>query len=156
MQVDTPPTASGSVSELLGSDHRRLDAILADAKRGLAAGDVAGAAARFAAFREGLERHIVAEEEVLFPAFEALTGLSGGGPTQVMRAEHAELRRLLDELAASLARGGDEERTSLFGVLSGLIRAHNGKEERILYPMTDQALRDAPEREAVLRRLRAL
>jgi hemerythrin-like domain-containing protein len=153
MQGDTTASA-GSVSELLGSDHRRLDAILAEVKRALAAGDLAGAAARFSAFREGLERHIVAEEQVLFPTFERATGLSGGGPTQVMRAEHAELRRLLDELAASLARSSDDERTSLLGVLTGLIRAHNGKEERILYPMTDQALRDAPEREEVLRRLR--
>ena len=155
MQGDTTRSA-GSVSELLGSDHRRLDAILAEVKRALAAGDLAGAAARFSAFREGLERHIVAEEQVLFPAFESATGLSGGGPTQVMRAEHAELRRLLDELAASLPRAGDDERTSLLGVLTGLIRAHNGKEERILYPMTDQALRDAPEREEVLQRLREL
>ena len=57
---------------LLGRDHRRLDSILADAKRCLVAGDLPRASARFAEFRDGLDRHIAAEEEILFPAFEKL------------------------------------------------------------------------------------
>jgi iron-sulfur cluster repair protein YtfE (RIC family) len=61
--------------------------ILADAKRGLAAGDLPRASRRFSEFRTGLEHHIAAEEEVLFPVFKALTGATGGGPIQV-RLEH--------------------------------------------------------------------
>ncbi|MGH7673776.1 MAG: hemerythrin domain-containing protein, partial [Gemmatimonadales bacterium] len=88
-------TAPEGLTQLLGLDHRRLDGILADAKRRLAAGDVARARVRFAEFRSGLERHIAMEEEIVFPAFEALSGAAGGGPTRVMRAEHAEIRRLM-------------------------------------------------------------
>ena len=40
------------VTDLLGVDHRRLDAVLADMKRTLAAGDALQARARFGAFRE--------------------------------------------------------------------------------------------------------
>jgi iron-sulfur cluster repair protein YtfE (RIC family) len=129
---------SGPVAQLLGRDHRRLDAILAEAKRFLAAGDLGRAAAKFAEFREGLERHIAVEEELLFPAFERLTDGGGGGPTHVMRVEHAELRRLMAEIAATLVRGGREGPTTPLAALTARIYAHNGKEERILYPAMDR------------------
>jgi iron-sulfur cluster repair protein YtfE (RIC family) len=142
-----------SVTQMLGGDHRRLDAVLADAKRALAAGDVARAAAGFAAFRSGLERHIVAEEEVVFPAFEALAGASAAGPTRVMRAEHAEIRRLMAEVSAQLERGGEPGRATPFAALTALLYAHNGKEEQILYPATDQAARAAGALEGLLERM---
>jgi len=130
--------AADTVTKILCRDHRRLDGLLADAKRSLAASELARAAALFAGFREGLERHIVAEEEVLFPAFETLTGM-GAGPTRVMRAEHAEIRKLMSEIAARLAGGGAEGHTTPLASLTALLYAHNGKEERILYPATDRA-----------------
>lgn len=123
---------------ILGQDHRRLDGLLADAKRALRAGEIARASELFSAFRDGLERHIVAEEEVLFPAFETLTGVTAG-PTRVMRAEHANLRALLREIAERLAQHGHESLTTPLASLTALLYAHNGKEERILYPATDRA-----------------
>jgi hemerythrin-like domain-containing protein len=146
--------ASDSVTEVLRLDHRRLDAILADAKRWFAAGDLPRASARFAAFRDGLERHIAVEEEVLFPCFESLTG-AAGGPTQVMRMEHGELRQLMAEVAASLARGADEERATPLAALTARIYAHNGKEERILYPAVDRAARDAGALDSLVARVRS-
>jgi iron-sulfur cluster repair protein YtfE (RIC family) len=131
-------TPDPTVTDLLGQDHRRLDALLADGKRALTAGERERAAALFAAFRDGLERHIVAEEQVLFPAFESLTGVTDG-PTRVMRAEHAELRKLLDEIAARVAHGGAGGLATPLASLTALLYAHNGKEERILYPATDRA-----------------
>jgi iron-sulfur cluster repair protein YtfE (RIC family) len=127
-----------TVTAILGQDHRRLDGLLADAKRALTAGERPRAAALFAAFRDGLERHIVAEEEVLFPAFEALTGITTG-PTRVMRAEHADIRAYLAEVANRLAAGGGEGLATPLASLTALLYAHNGKEERILYPATDRA-----------------
>jgi hemerythrin superfamily protein len=141
--LDNGTTAPPDCVTLLGLDHRRLDAILADAKRWLATGDLQRAYARFSAFRHGLEHHIVAEEEILFPTFEALTGASGGGPTHVMRMEHAEIRWLMAEVASNLERGGDEGHTTPLAALTARVYAHNRKEERILYPATDQATRDA-------------
>jgi iron-sulfur cluster repair protein YtfE (RIC family) len=150
--VDDEITAASSVAELLCRDHRRLDSILADAKRCLVARDLPRASARFAEFRDGLEHHIAAEEEVLFPAFETFTGGAGGGPTHVMRMEHAELRRLMAEVASNLERGDDESRATPLAALTARIYAHNGKEERILYPAIDQAAREADALEGLLRR----
>jgi iron-sulfur cluster repair protein YtfE (RIC family) len=144
-----------SLTHLLGLDHKRLDALLASAKQALHAGDVARATARFAEFREGLERHIALEEEILFPAFEASTGASGAGPTHVMRGEHSELRRLMAEIAGALERGGDEGRTTPLAALTARIYAHNGKEERILYPAMDRAAVGVDALEAWVDRVRA-
>ena len=141
-----------SVTHLLSLDHRRLDAILAGAKQSLRAGDVARGLARFSEFREGLERHIATEEEVLFPVFEALTGATGGGPTHVMRMEHSEICRLMATVVSELERGGDQGHIT---PLPARIYAHNGKEERIVYPALDQAARDANALEEVIRRIRA-
>jgi iron-sulfur cluster repair protein YtfE (RIC family) len=132
-QADTVPD---SVTERLGADHGRLDFVLADVKRLLAAGQLARASARFAAFRDGLARHIAVEEEVLFPAFEGSAGLAG--PIHVMRAEHAEIRRLMAEVASSLADGAAGCRTTPLAALTARVFAHNGKEERILYPAMDR------------------
>jgi len=153
--VDTT-SASDSVSSLLGVDHERLDGILGETKRHVGAGSRQEAARRFADFREGLERHIVLEEEVLFPVLEKLTGMTDGGPTAVMRAEHREIRRLLGEVASILEGESEGDTVAPMAALTGILLAHNGKEERILYPMADRALADAPERSEVMDRVRAL
>lgn len=144
---------SESLENLLSLDHRRLDTILAAAKQSLHAGDIARGFERFAEFREGLERHIAAEEEVAFPAFEALAGASACGPTNVMRAEHREIRRLMAEIASDLERGGEGRHTTPLAALTARIYAHNGKEERILYPAMDQTVRDAGALEELVRRI---
>lgn len=137
---------------VLGEDHRRLDGLLADAKRALRADEIERASALFSTFRDGLERHIVAEEEVLFPAFETLTGVAAG-PTRVMRAEHAEIRALLREIAERLEHRGHERHTTPLASLTALLYAHNGKEERILYPATDRAASAAGTLGALLEKL---
>jgi len=142
------------VTDLLGVDHRRLDAVLADMKRTLAAGDALQARARFGAFREGLERHIDAEEQVLFPVFEKLSGATTGGPTAVMRAEHVELKKLMAEVAAALEAVPAGGITTPLAALTARIYAHNGKEERILYPMTDRLAREAGTLDDLMGRLR--
>jgi iron-sulfur cluster repair protein YtfE (RIC family) len=152
MVEDGITEACNSVTGLLCRDHRRLDSILADAKRCLAAGDLPRASARFAEFRDGLEHHIAAEEEILFPAFEAFTGGDGGGPTHVMRMEHAEIQRLMAEVASNLEHGDGERHATPLAALTARIYAHNGKEERILYPAIEQAARAADALEVLLRR----
>jgi iron-sulfur cluster repair protein YtfE (RIC family) len=153
MAEDALDAPRESLTHLLRLDHHRLDAVLAAAKQALRAGDLARARARFSEFREGLERHIAAEEEVLFPAFEALTGAAGGGPTHVMRSEHGELRRLMAEVASGLEGGGGEGHTTPLAALTARIYAHNGKEERILYPALDRAAGEAGALQALVDRL---
>jgi iron-sulfur cluster repair protein YtfE (RIC family) len=127
-----------TVSEYLESDHRRLDAILIEVDRLVADAACDAAAARFADFTSGLGRHIDAEEHVLFPAFERLTGMVTG-PTMVMRTEHVEIRRWMALAGARLA-GADAVgyRAAVQG-LESVLGPHNRKEEDILYPMCDRA-----------------
>lgn len=146
--------AANSIAALLSADHRAVDALLAEVKRRLAAGAIGPAARLFAEFRAGLERHIAAEEEILFPALESRLAAHGPGPVRVMRAEHAELTRLMAEVAALESTSLESHATPL-PALTARIYAHNGKEERMLYPMADLAINDAPERAGLLRRLAA-
>lgn len=153
--VDTS-SASDSVTYLLAADHDRLDCVLAEVKRHVGGASRQEAVQRFAVFREGLERHIVLEEEVLFPFLEKCTGMFDAGPTAVMRAEHGEIRRLLGEVDSLLSGEIEGDTLATMAELTGILLAHNGKEERILYPMTDRALAEAPERSEVMDRVRAL
>ncbi len=128
------PTVTGFLTD----DHRRLDAILAEALGLAARGDFASARARYGEFASGLDRHIDMEERVLFPAFEAASGMRGSGPTEVMRHEHVEIRRLLAALRGALAADDGAEAQALAVELDDVLGPHNHKEERILYPMSDQ------------------
>lgn len=140
-----------NVAGYLSADHRRLDAIVLEVQRA-ATGAPADAAAAFGRFAEGLDRHIRAEEEVLFPAFEDATGMLAG-PTQVMRNEHAEMRRLLSEVSSALGAGDGPAALRTLHALVGLLAEHNMKEETILYPMADRSLRNASE---VMDRMRSV
>jgi uncharacterized protein (DUF2249 family)/hemerythrin-like domain-containing protein len=147
-------TGPRTVSELLGRDHARLDALFAAARRSAAADALTEAASAFDELAHGLERHIEAEESVLFPAFEKATGATNG-PTAVMRAEHVKIRQLLAAGTTALAEGSASRFESSARQLEIVLGQHNGKEEGILYPMTDQAVADDAEREALVRAVQA-
>ena len=145
---------SRCVSEYLEYDHRRLDEILPDVRQLAGAGDFGTAAQRFAEFFCGLSRHIDAEEQILFPSFEQLTGITGG-PTVVMRAEHVEIRREMSAIAEALDTRDGDAFASALGRMTGVLIDHNMKEEAILYPMTDRSADDR-ERDDLVRQMQAL
>jgi iron-sulfur cluster repair protein YtfE (RIC family) len=128
-----------SITEYLSDDHSHCDDLFASAENAVAAGDWDSAAQAFAGFKAATLRHFDREEGVLFPAFEERTGMTGG-PTAVMRDEHAQMRDVLDAMAAAVASQDQPAYLSLSETLLMLMRQHNMKEERILYPMADQAL----------------
>lgn len=148
--ASAPAEAAGTVTEYLEADHRRLDAILPDVERLAAAGDHPDAVRRFAEFEAGLGRHIDAEEQVLFPAFESATGMTAG-PTQVMRMEHVQIRDGMRAASESLARGDGGRLAEAVGALTQVLSAHNMKEEHMLYPMTDRAVQGDAQRRLVER-----
>lgn len=144
-----------SVTEYLQGDHRRLDAIVPEVRRLTTAGSFAEAIERFAELTCGLDRHIDLEEQILFPTFEQMTGMTSGGPTSVMRGEHVEIRRLMNEVVEALkAADAAKVEESLRGFTETL-SIHNMKEERILYPMTDQAAGSDRARDDLVKRLQA-
>ncbi len=89
--------SDGKISVTFEQDHDRLDALFTtfqEQKRK----DFAKAKEAFAAFKFGLQRHIVWEEDVLFPKWEENSGMAEGGPTQVMRTEHRMIGDCLEAI----------------------------------------------------------
>lgn len=54
------------------------------------------------------------------------------GPTTGMRAEHAEMRKLLSEVSSALAGNDALAALSTLQALTGLLSDHNMKEKSIL------------------------
>ena len=130
-----------SIAELMTHDHRSCDHDFARAETLANKKDWEGAVEAFEAFAEGVEAHFRAEEDELFPRFEAATGMTQG-PTQVMRGEHAEMRNSFAQLRAALRSRDAEEFAGEAETLLIMMQQHNMKEENILYPMCDQHLND--------------
>jgi len=132
--------SEANISVTFEQDHDRLDGLFAafqEQKRK----DFAQAKEAFIAFKFGLQRHIVWEEDVLFPKWEENSGMAEGGPTQVMRTEHRLIGDCLEAIhrkvqAQDPDSDGEEQR------LVEILKAHNMKEERILYPSIDQVISD--------------
>lgn len=130
-------------------DHGRCDALFAHAEAAADAGQWTDCATRTEAFVQAMANHFALEETVLFPAFEARTGMAGG-PTQVMRQEHDQLRGLLGRFKTAAEMADAAQFADLAETLLILMQQHNLKEEHILYPMCDDVIGDDPGvREAV-------
>ena len=104
--------------------------------------DFAKAKEAFKQFKVGLQRHIVWEEELLFPIWEEKTGMVEDGPTPMMRHEHSQIKQLLDAIhqkveGQNLDTDQDEQ------ALVQLLGSHNRKEERALYPAIDNVISPA-------------
>jgi regulator of cell morphogenesis and NO signaling len=128
----------GLIMEFMSKDHDRLDGIFAAFQK-TKAENLEQAKILFANFESGLRRHIVWEEEILFPAFEEKMGMKNAGPTAVMRMEHHKIKECLDQIRKTLhfhdLHTGDAEES-----LIGILTSHNDKEEKILYPWIDRSL----------------
>jgi hemerythrin superfamily protein len=127
------------VTAYLSWDHHRLAVLLSDAELRVEAGDFDGAVDRCREFERGLTRHMRLEEDVLFPLFEARSGLVDG-PTAALRAEHREIERVELLLREALDRHDGEAFHDALSFLRATLQGHNSKEEHILFPMTDVLL----------------
>lgn len=133
-----------SILDYMIGHHRQIDQIFAGAEEAVGQADWGRAGEGLAAFLRQMERHFDMEETVLFPKFEDRTGMIGG-PTQVMRSEHDQMRGLFDELRAAMAARDSEQFLGVSETLLILTQQHNMKEEGILYRMMDQVFADEIE-----------
>ena len=131
-----------TIAELMTHDHRACDHDFARAETLAARHDWQGAGEALEAFAHGLSAHFGAEEQQLFPAFEAATGMTQG-PTQVMRGEHADMRAALARLREALQARDADDFAGEAETLLIMMQQHNMKEENILYPMCDARLAHA-------------
>lgn len=144
--------APRTVTDFLQADHRRLDAIVPVVERLTGEGAFDEARARFSEFACGLGWHIDVEEQVLFPFFEAKTGMTRG-PTTVMRQEHVAIRAGMQRVLATLEAKDEAATHGAIAELTGVLSVHNMKEERMLYPMTDRAIESVEAQERLVRRI---
>jgi iron-sulfur cluster repair protein YtfE (RIC family) len=128
-----------SITAPLFLHHKHCDEIFADAEDACGKGDWIAGAAAFRSLQEQLETHFASEEDLLFPAFEAETGMTAG-PTEVMRSEHRQMRALLSQMQGAVDSRDGEAFSGAAETLLILMQQHNMKEENILYPMCDSAL----------------
>ena len=120
----------------MAQDHDRLDRLFKDFQRLKAFPPKAKGF--FCDFKVGLQRHIVWEDEILFPVFEKKSGMYNHGPTIAMRKEHLVIRELLDALHEGVKKGDlsdiPDERFSAY------LLQHNLREENVLYPWIESQL----------------
>lgn len=127
-----------SIVQFYANDHERLDELFWQFQH-LKSTQLNEAGDRLREFDTGLRRHIAWEESILFPLFEEKTGMREAGPTAVMRSEHRTIEHLLDTIQGKV-QGKNVTVDSEVSALVELLRAHNWKEENILYPTIDRQL----------------
>ncbi|HEX5543980.1 MAG TPA: hemerythrin domain-containing protein [Nitrospira sp.] len=142
-----------TITAFYEEDHDRLDELLKTFQTSKRS-DFSKAKEAFREFKVGLQRHIVWEEELLFPMWEEKTGMIEDGPTPVMRFEHSQIKQLLDAIHQKVEGQNletDQEEQALLNLLS----SHNRKEERALYPAIDNVT-DGDERAAVFSNMNSI
>ncbi|MFH2010422.1 MAG: hemerythrin domain-containing protein [bacterium] len=138
------------VLEFMENDHRRIHNLQLSILAAVQQGEWDRCRSVFTTLSTSLRRHIALEEEFLFPVLASRFG-SPRGPAVVLAEEHVEILALLDRLGEQC---GDPERTAeLITSVSDLVELlthHSGKEDRILYALTDLVL-DPEERDALVK-----
>ena len=137
-----------TISTMFDEDHERLD-LLFKSFQTLKRTDLPKAKSVFLEFKAGLQRHVAWEEEVMFPLWEKKSGMTGGGPTIVMRNEHREIGECLESLARKI-QAQNPETDHEEEILLDLLDRHNMSEEEVLYPEMDHLI-TPEEREAAFR-----
>jgi iron-sulfur cluster repair protein YtfE (RIC family) len=127
------------LTEPLRHHHKHCDDLFASAEAAVVDRDWSGAQQKLPEFIAEMETHFRSEEETLFPAFEAATGMTMG-PTRMMRLEHAQMRELFEQMSSALASRDSTVFAGAAETLLVLMQQHNMKEENILYPMCDRGL----------------
>ncbi len=131
------------LSQKMAAHHTYCDDVFARAEAAAERGDWDACALAANAFRDDVLAHFSTEEDCIFPAFEAATGMTEG-PTRVMRGEHAQMRDLMAALVAAADASDADAFSDAAETLLILMQQHNMKEENILYPMCDQTVGNDP------------
>lgn len=133
------PLTMHMLSSFLTREHHHCDDLFADAENAVVRKSWSEADALYSQFFTETQAHFGHEEDTLFPALEAKTGMTHG-PTEVMRMEHKQMNEVLAAMHEALAKREDQTYLGLSETLLMLMQQHNMKEEMVLYPMADNAL----------------
>ena len=136
-----------SIADYFEKDHDRLDQLYRDYMQ-LKHTHFADAREKFITFKQGLERHIRWEEEILFPIFQRKTGIIEG-PVAVMEDEHRQILNILEHINLKI-ENNDSSSNRFEHDLMVIMGHHNVKEENVLYPVLDHLLTQ-DEKETLVR-----
>lgn len=129
-----------TITQYLSDEHKHCDDLFVEAEEAATNNDLAGAVAKFNAFHQEMVRHLMKEENIMFPAYEEITSSYNTGPTSIMRMEHGQMRRLFEDIEAALEQKDTKASTGLLETLLMVMQQHNAKEEQMLYQMADRKL----------------
>lgn len=121
------------IAAFFQADHDGIDALIA----ALDSAVPESAIALMREFDRRLERHIVWEEEVLFPAADQAAPEVVRAPIAVLRREHARIRTHMKAAMVRLCRGDAAGARARVAAAAAVMGAHNAREERVLYPACD-------------------
>ncbi len=136
-----------SFKEFMETDHKRLDSLMAEYQKAKNS-DAEKAKQIFSEYFSSFERHMKWEEEILFPIYEAKSGMGDmGGPSAMMRMEHNQIRSFLNDMKTRV-EANDFGTQYLEDEMAGILGVHNKSEEEILYPMLDKMVNEQEKAEA--------
>src|SRR3989338_8628312 len=115
-----------TIFDFMSKDHDRLDGIFKEFQKA-SHGMPAEAKKLFSEFSFGLKRHIVWEEEILFPIFEEHAEIKDGGPTEAMRFDHVQIEGFIGEIESKIS--ASHTSTDAEQKLLSVLTEHNMKEE---------------------------
>jgi hemerythrin-like domain-containing protein len=133
-----------TLTDCMSIHHRYCDDLYASAEEAALAGRWDACRAATGGFAAAVAAHFGAEESTLFPRCQAANPVAQG-PVSVMLGEHQLMRELLAELERAAADRDADAWLASGDTLVILMQQHNLKEERILYPLCDQAIPAAAE-----------
>lgn len=155
---DADPVVPRTITDLMVSDHLRLDRMYGRIYRLLEAGDLQAARCKLGEFATGLRRHIVVEEGFLMPLMVSQGRPSAQAESTKLAEEH---ERIQNELRQAIAAVDDRNSNAAADACAALTRmrflleGHNRNEEQVLYPQCEQAV-NPDERAEFIRRIQAL
>lgn len=129
-----------TLGSYLTDDHLRCDALLRRTQQCVGAACWLEAHLAMHDFRQALERHLLIEEQIVFPAFEFALGRHAMSPTATMRAEHLRIRAVVQRLAEAVDANNTHDFVKHAEALLLTMHGHSEKEEGVLYPMLERVL----------------
>ena len=133
---DEPPYPIDAIS-LLKTDHRKVKNLFA---RYESAGDFSTKHLLAEQVFTELELHAQLEENIFYPAYEAMTGKHGTQLVADSRLAHEHVRELMIELQGIDLDEAEFE--AKFHELMGIVREHVAEEENAMFPEAEQMLAD--------------
>ncbi len=128
-----------TLTNFMAQDHFHCDGLFRLANESACLGRWPQAVLEMATFSDAIERHLLIEERVLFPAYEQAFR-HAIAPTASMRSEHLRIRAMVQRLSDSVK---EKDVISFFKHSDAfllLMHQHAQQEEGILYPRMERVL----------------